>query len=110
MFTGIITAVGRVAALTSQPGMCSLTLAFPPGFARGLVRGASVAVDGVCLTVAALRGDTADFDAIAESLAVTTLSGLEVGRRVNLERAARDGAEIGGHCVSGHVDCTARVL
>lgn len=109
MFTGIITAVGRVASLTSQPGMRSLTLEFPPGFVRGLVRGASVAVDGVCLTATAVHHDAADFDAIEESLAVTTLSNLQVGQQVNLERAARDGSEIGGHPLSGHVDCTATV-
>jgi riboflavin synthase len=109
VFTGIVTGVGRVAALTSRPGLSSLTFESPPRFARGLVRGASVAVDGVCLTVTALRGDAIDVDAIAESLAVTTLPRLSVGRRVNLERAARDGAEIGGHPLSGHIDCTATV-
>ena len=72
--------------------------------------GASVAVDGVCLTVT--RHDVAgqaDFDVMQQSLALTTLAGLQLGSRVNVERAAKDGAEIGGHPLSGHVDVMARI-
>jgi riboflavin synthase len=64
----------------------------------------------VCLTVTALHGNAAaDFDVMQQSLALTTLGGLTIGSRVNVERAAKDGAEIGGHPLSGHVDFTARV-
>jgi riboflavin synthase len=64
-----------------------------------------VSVDGVCLTVTELvGGDAASFDVMQQSLALTTLDTLKVGSRVNVERAARDGAEIGGHPLSGHVD------
>lgn len=105
MFTGIVQGIARVAALAERPGLRSFTLQFPPGFGDGLAVGASVSVDGVCLTVTALHGDdAADFDVMQQSLALTTLAGLREGSRVNVERAARDGAEIGGHPLSGHVD------
>ena len=105
MFTGIVQGIASVHALTDKPGLRSYTLAFPPGFAQGLAIGASVAVDGTCLTVTALRGnDAADFDVMQQSLALTTLNSLRVGSAINVERAARDGAEIGGHPLSGHID------
>ena len=108
MFTGIVQGVATVAAMTDRPGLRSFTLQFPPGFSEGLALGASVACDGVCLTVTALHaGDRADFDVMQQSLGLTTLGALAVGSRLNVERAARDGAEIGGHPLSGHVDFTA---
>jgi riboflavin synthase len=116
MFTGIVQGIATVRALTDKPGLRSFTLAFPPGFADGLAVGASVAVDGTCLTVTALRGHgdghvdgdrAADFDVMQQSLALTTLAGLREGSAVNVERAAKDGAEIGGHPLSGHIDCMA---
>lgn len=110
MFTGIVQGLATVRALTDRPGLRSFTLAFPPGFAAGLSLGASVAVDGTCLTVTALHGDdAADFDVMQQSLALTTLATLREGSRVNVERAAKDGAEIGGHPLSGHVDFMAAV-
>jgi riboflavin synthase len=110
MFTGIVQGVARVASVSERPGLRSLRLEFPAGFAAGLAIGASVSVDGTCLTVTALHGDgAADFDVMQQTLALTTLGALAVGSRVNAERAAKDGAEIGGHALSGHVDFTARV-
>ena len=111
MFTGIVQGVAQVAAAVDRPGLRSFTLRFPSGFARALEIGASVAVDGVCLTVTTLHGnDAADFDVMQQSLALTTLAGLREGDPVNVERAAKDGAEIGGHPLSGHVDTMATVL
>lgn len=108
MFTGIVQGVARVVQLTDRPGLRSFRLVFPAEFARDLAIGASVACDGVCLTVTALHGDDqADFDVMQQSLALTTLGTLREGSRLNVERAARDGAEIGGHPLSGHVDFTA---
>jgi riboflavin synthase len=109
MFTGIVQGVADVTAAVDRPGLRSFTLQFPPGFAQGLEIGASVAVDGTCLTVTTLHTEAgathaADFDVMAQSLALTTLSGLAVGSRVNVERAAKEGAEVGGHPLSGHVD------
>ncbi len=110
MFTGIVQGVASVARITDRPGLRSFTLCFPAGFAEGLALGASVAVDGVCLTVTALRGaDAADFDVMQQSLALTTLGALREGSRVNVERAAREGAEVGGHPLSGHVDFQATI-
>ncbi|MBK1616309.1 riboflavin synthase [Rubrivivax gelatinosus] len=110
MFTGIVQGIATVATVTDRPGLRSFTLRFPTGFADGLAIGASVAVDGVCLTVTELVGaDAARFDVMQQSLALTTLGTLAEGSRVNAERAARDGAEIGGHPLSGHVDFTATV-
>ncbi len=110
MFTGIVQGVAHIEQLTDRSGLRSFRLAFPPGFGAGLAIGASVAVDGVCLTVTALHGNAAaDFDVMQQSLALTTLGGLTIGSRVNVERAAKDGAEIGGHPLSGHVDFTAHV-
>jgi len=109
MFTGIVQGVATVQSLQDKPGLRSFTLAFPPGFDQGLALGASVAVDGVCLTVTALRDGAADFDVMQQSLALTTLAGLAAGSPINVERAAKDGAEIGGHPLSGHVDFQARI-
>lgn len=110
MFTGIVQGVASVARITDRPGLRSFTLQFPEDFAQDLAIGASVSCDGVCLTVTALHGDNAaDFDVMLQSLNLTTLAGLVEGSRLNVERAARDGAEIGGHPLSGHVDFTATV-
>jgi riboflavin synthase len=110
MFTGIVQGIATVAALVERPGLRTFTLAFPPGFCEGLAIGASVAVDGTCLTVTELPGsNAASFDVMQQSLALTTLSALREGSAINVERAAKDGAEIGGHPLSGHVDFMARV-
>ena len=110
MFTGIVQGMAQVASLVDQPGLRTITLQFPPGFCQGLEVGASVAVDGVCLTVTRVQSaDVADFDVMQQSLGLTTLAQLHVGSQVNVERAAREGAEIGGHPLSGHVDAVATV-
>lgn len=111
MFTGIIQAVASINRLHDHSGIRTFEIAFPEGFCEGLAIGASVAVDGVCLTVTELLSATrASFDVMLQSLRITTLSLFEEGARVNVERAAKDGAEIGGHPLSGHVDFTAPVL
>jgi riboflavin synthase len=110
MFTGIVQGVATVAQLQDRSGLRSFTLQFPPGFCEGLAIGASVAVDGVCLTATELHGaDAARFDVMQQSLALTTLGELTEGSGVNAERAAKDGAEIGGHPLSGHIDFKATV-
>ena len=110
MFTGIVQGIATVARAVDRPGLRSFTLQFPPGFGEGLAVGASVSVDGVCLTATTLHGsEAADFDVMQQSLSLTTLSALAPGHQVNVERAARDGAEIGGHPLSGHVDVMARI-
>jgi riboflavin synthase len=111
MFTGIVQGVAQVARLTDRPGLRSFELAFPAGFDGALEIGASVACDGVCLTVTSLPGPgRATFDVMQQSLGLTTLGSLQVGSLINVERAAKDGAEIGGHPLSGHVDCVGQIL
>jgi len=110
MFTGIVQAVATVEAVVDHPGLRSFTLAFPAGFSDELAIGASVSVDGVCLTVTERVGaDAAKFDVMQQSLNLTTLGALATGGRINVERAAKDGAEIGGHPLSGHVDFQATI-
>jgi riboflavin synthase len=110
MFTGIVQGVARVAQLTDRAGLRTLRLEFPTRFTEGLSVGASVSVDGTCLTVTALQGpDAADFDVMQQTLSLTTLGALTSGGRVDVERAAKDGAEVGGHPLSGHVDFRGRV-
>jgi len=110
MFTGIVQGVSTITSIRDAEGLRTFTLEFPDGFAEGLGIGASVAVDGVCLTVTALGSSTsAEFDVMLQSLSVTTLGAYIVGSTVNTERAARDGAEIGGHPLSGHIDFAAQI-
>jgi riboflavin synthase len=108
MFTGIVAGMARLASVERHAGGSRLVLELP-GQVAGLAIGASVAVDGVCLTVTAIDGVHAGFDVVAETLALTTLGEREAGDWVNVERSAALGAEIGGHWVSGHVDGTAAV-
>ncbi|NYT36014.1 riboflavin synthase subunit alpha [Allopusillimonas soli] len=111
MFTGIIQGIAAIEAIQDQQGLRAFDLVFPPGFCDGLEVGASVSVDGVCLTVTRILSPTsASFDIMLKSLDLTTLGGYAEGGQVNVERAARDGAEIGGHPLSGHVDFRAPVL
>lgn len=111
MFTGIVQGVATIEAIEDREGLRTFGLAFPPGFGDGLAVGASVSVDGVCLTATDIVSPaSARFDVMLKSLDLTTLGGCELGGRVNVERAARDGAEIGGHPLSGHVDFRAPVL
>jgi len=112
MFTGIISDIGRVAAITRAGDMhACLETGYPAG---EIAIGASIAFDGVCLTVtdrgAAGEGAWVEVDVSAETLARTTLGNWREGGRVNLERALRVGDELGGHIVSGHVDGTADVI
>jgi riboflavin synthase len=104
MFTGLVEAVGTVAALECRGEQARLTLEMP--FAAELAPGDSVAVNGCCLTVAVLTNTAASFDLLAQTLRVTSLGGLAAGSRVNLERAMQVGDRFGGHFVQGHVDAT----
>jgi len=102
MFTGIITDIGHVADL-DQRG--DLRARITTGYHTATIDiGASIACDGVCLTVVALGDDWFDVDVSAETVSKTNLTAWTVGRRLNLERALKVGDELGGHIVSGHVD------
>jgi riboflavin synthase len=110
MFTGIVQGVARIAQIHDQTGLRTLKIQFPQHFCQDLSIGASIAIDGVCLTVTEFDAhDSAHFDVMQQSLNLTTLGGLQIGSQVNAERAAKEGAEIGGHPLSGHVDFTAQL-
>ncbi len=103
MFTGLIEAVGKLVARSSRGPGARLVIAAP--LKGELALGESISVNGVCLTVDAIVQDGFEADASAETLAKTTLGGLAIGTsRLNLERALRLDARLGGHIVSGHVD------
>lgn len=107
MFTGIIADVGRVASVVRH-GDTRLTI--ETGFdTASIALGASIACNGVCLTVVERAPGWFAVDASAETLARTTLEGWREGTQVNLERSMRLGDEIGGHLVYGHVDGVATV-
>jgi riboflavin synthase len=109
MFTGLVQALGSVRAVSDAAGGRRLSVS-ESTLAPLLSIGESVSVNGACLTVVARDGDAFDFDAGPETLAKTTLGALAVGDRVNLERALRVGDALGGHFVTGHVDCVGTVL
>ncbi|MGZ5202112.1 MAG: riboflavin synthase subunit alpha [Telluria sp.] len=110
MFTGIVQGVGVIDRIEDHGELRTFSIELPEGFAAGIEIGASVSVDGVCLTVTAIRSPVLlDFDVMLQSLRITTLADLVKGSRVNVERAAKDGAEIGGHPLSGHVDFTGTI-
>lgn len=108
MFTGIITDIGTVTKL-DQEG--DLRARISTGYDTGTIDiGASIASDGVCLTVIDLGPDWYDVQISAETVSKTNLSDWTNGKRVNLERALKVGDELGGHIVSGHVDGVADVV
>ncbi|WP_110665589.1 riboflavin synthase subunit alpha [Salinicola halophilus] len=110
MFTGIVQEVGTVVAIEKRDQLFTHVVAFSEAMREGLELGASVAHNGCCLTVTAIDGDNVSFDLMRETLRLTNLGDLDVGGRVNLERAARIGDEIGGHSMSGHVMDMASVV
>lgn len=109
MFTGIVQGTAEVVEIIEKENFRTHVVRLPERLLQGLEPGASVAHNGCCLTVTAVQGDRVLFDLMQETLRVTNLGELKVGQRVNVERAARFGDEIGGHAMSGHILCTAEV-
>ncbi len=110
MFTGIIHSIGKVTAIVRRDGDIRLDIAADDLNLDEVGLGDSIAVNGVCLTVAALGAGKFSADVSRESLAVTTLGAFEVGSEVNLEPALTLASLVGGHLVSGHVDGIGRVV
>lgn len=110
MFTGIVQGQARVVTVDQRPGLSTLVLEFPEDRVQGVDIGASVSINGTCLTVTRQKDNHLYFDAMQETLRLTTLGTLKTDDRVNFERAARIGDEIGGHLLSGHVHTTATVV
>lgn len=109
MFTGIVKAVSFIAALEKREALLRYAVDFSPELLYGLENGYSISVDGVCQTVVAIEDSRVWFEAIEETLSRTTLHSLKIGSKVNLERAAKMGDEMGGHLLSGHIYGTSRI-
>jgi riboflavin synthase len=108
MFTGLIEAIGTVRGARVVQAGRRIEVDLGP-LAEGVRVGDSINVAGCCQTVAEMRGSSAAFDAVPETLRLTTLGDLAAGDRVNLERSLVAGARLGGHFVTGHVDGAARL-
>jgi riboflavin synthase len=109
MFTGLVQAVGRLAASEARGGDRRLRIDAGALPLDDLAIGESIAVNGVCLTVVAGAGAGFEADASNETLALTTLGGMAIGAPLNLERALLPTTRLGGHLVAGHVDGVGRV-
>ncbi len=110
MFTGIIKAKGTISGMEKRGGDVRLSVRSDGLPWTDYEIGESIAVNGVCLTAVALDDDGFATDVSVETLDVTALGGLEVGAVVNLEPSLSLGERLGGHLVSGHVDCTGKVV
>ncbi len=112
MFTGIIEELGEVAALERQ-GDCAVLSLRTSTVAEGITHGASIAVNGVCLTVVGWTGEgtlEVSFDVMAETLERSGIGALQAGDTVNLERSVRADGRLDGHIVQGHVDGTGTLI
>ncbi len=109
MFTGIVKAKGRIRSLKKQGGDLCISVESKELDWSIFDVGESISVNGVCLTATALHSDGFDADVSIETINVTALAGLTTGSAVNLEPSIRLGERLGGHLVSGHVDCVGTV-
>ena len=109
MFTGIVQGTAPVIDIIKKNNFQTHIIEFPTQLLNDLQTGASVAHNGCCLTVTAINNNRVSFDLMQETLRVTNLGDVAIGDRVNIERAARFGDEIGGHQMSGHILFTATV-
>ena len=110
MFTGLVEGVGTLVARETRGGDARLTIDVGTLPFERVEMGESISVNGVCLTVVGFDAAHFEADASNETLALTTLGALPLGRALNLERAMRPDDRLGGHLVSGHVDGVGQVL
>jgi riboflavin synthase len=103
MFTGIVQTSLPITNIVKKTGLWSLTLELPSHMLPGLTTGASIALNGTCLTVTTIEQNMVTFDVMMATLNTTNLNTLNIGTEVNVERAAKFGDDIGGHQLSGHV-------
>lgn len=101
MFTGIVQGLGVIQSIEEGDGIITFSVVCPD--TQDLIIGASVAIDGVCLTATSINGDLVTFDVIPETMERTTLGERIVDDNVNIERSLRYGDEVGGHLLSGHI-------
>jgi riboflavin synthase len=110
MFSGIVQEFSKKTEVKSKDYGINLSVRVTKKFTKGLKKGDSVAVNGVCLTVKKFNSDTINFDVIHESLKLTNLKSLNSDLPLNLERSLKMGDEIGGHLVSGHIHSKGKIL
>ncbi len=110
MFTGIVRGIGKITEAHHIPGRMRLGVSMEKSLSANVETGASIAIDGVCLTVVSTDQNVVHFDVIQETLDRTTLRLLAPHHQVNIERSARLGDEIGGHLLSGHIYGTAKIF
>lgn len=110
MYTGIVQQACELVSVEKKSNISSISIRLGKALMDDLVVGASVGVDGVCLTVTALQDDCVEFDVMLATLELTTLGACKAGDWVNVERSAKQGVEVGGHILSGHVDIQARIV
>jgi len=110
VFTGIVERVGRVSALRPKGSARVLQIEVDPKLASGVIVGASVAIDGCCLTAVSVADGRLEFEAVPETLQRTALGDRQLGDLVNVERALVAGGRLDGHIVQGHVDGCGRVV
>ena len=110
MFSGIVSVKSKVSKVKKYEDYLSLEISTPKGFDKNLKRGASISVNGVCLTSKDNGSKTLKFDVIEETISKTNLQNISKGDTVNLERSIKASTEIGGHLMSGHVHFTANII
>ena len=110
MFSGIVEGTGIITDIEERSEHIHWKVQLPKGSEEGLEIGASVSLDGVCLTATNIEDRIIGFDLIQETLQRTTLNERKIGDTVNIERALRYGEEVGGHLVSGHILATGRIV
>ena len=101
MFTGIVQGVGEIVAKSTVNTVTSMTISLPN--VENLAIGASVSINGVCLTVVSIESNNVQFDIIDETIDRTNLGDISLGDTVNIERSLKFGDEVGGHILSGHI-------
>ena len=113
MYTGIVQAMCPLRFVERAPNLMRFGITLPPGIADEVTLGASIAINGCCFTVTSMveqaEGLAVTFDAIDETQALTNVKHFEEGTLVNVERSAKQNAEVGGHVLSGHIVGTASV-
>jgi len=110
MFSGIVNGFAVVSSLLQKESFQTFSVVLPDELRVDINIGASVSIDGVCMTVTKIEGKNVYFDAMKETLERTTIGEVKEGTKVNIERSIKYGDEIGGHNVSGHVHGKAKII
>ena len=110
MFSGIVQEAGKVIGFVKEKDIFNLSIECSSEFISDLKKGASISVDGVCLTVKDENPEILRFDLVEETIKRTNFQNIKTGDNVNLERSLKMGDEIGGHPVSGHIHGTSKVI